>query len=70
MIGGGGEHKTLRMVAEHAAIWHGFGDAGTLAHKNAVLDDWCARPGRDPGEIERSTSVRLVPTRRSAARHR
>jgi probable F420-dependent oxidoreductase len=55
LIGGGGERKTLRLVAEHANIWHGFGDLDTLAHKNQVLDDWCARIGRNPGEIERST---------------
>lgn len=61
MIGGGGEKKTLRMVAEHADIWHGFGDADTMAHKNRVLDDWCAQLGRDPGEIERSTAVRTGP---------
>jgi probable F420-dependent oxidoreductase len=61
MIGGGGERKTLRLVAEHATIWHGFGDAETLAHKNRVLDDWCADLGRDPGEIERSTAAREGP---------
>jgi probable F420-dependent oxidoreductase len=57
LVGGGGEKKTLRIVAEHATIWHGFGDVETLAHKNRVLDDWCARLGRDPGEIERSTDA-------------
>jgi alkanesulfonate monooxygenase SsuD/methylene tetrahydromethanopterin reductase-like flavin-dependent oxidoreductase (luciferase family) len=57
LIGGGGEQKTLRLVAEHATIWHGFGDADTLAHKNRVLDDWCTQLGRDPGEIERSTAA-------------
>lgn len=57
LIGGGGEKKTLRIVAEHAQIWHSFGDADTLRHKNAVLDDWCAKVGRDPHEIERSAGV-------------
>jgi probable F420-dependent oxidoreductase len=57
LIGGGGERKTLRLVAEHATVWHGFGSAETLTHKNGVLDDWCARVGRDPGEIERSTGT-------------
>ncbi|SDE03451.1 LLM class F420-dependent oxidoreductase [Auraticoccus monumenti] len=63
MIGGGGERKTLRIVAEHATIWHGFGDAETLAHKNRVLDDWCAQVGRDPREIERSAGVAPTPGR-------
>lgn len=57
MIGGGGERKTLRLVARHADIWHSFGDAETFAHKNSVLDDWCAREGRDPADIERSVGV-------------
>jgi probable F420-dependent oxidoreductase len=57
LIGGGGEKKTLRIVAQHADIWHGFGDAETLTHKNAVLDDWCAKVGRDPAEIERAAGV-------------
>jgi probable F420-dependent oxidoreductase len=57
MIGGGGERKTLRIVAEQADIWHGFGDPDTVAHKHAVLDQWCAKVGRDPQEIERSSGV-------------
>jgi probable F420-dependent oxidoreductase len=61
LIGGGGERKTLRLVAEHATTWHGFGSPETLAHKNAVLDDWCAEVGRDPGEIERSTGAHGSP---------
>ena len=48
LIGGGGERKTLRIVAEHADIWHGFGGAETIAHKHAVLDEWCARLGPRP----------------------
>ena len=57
LIGGGGERKTLRYAAEYAHIWHGFGDADTVAHKHRVLDQWCARVGRDPLEIERSAGV-------------
>jgi probable F420-dependent oxidoreductase len=54
MIGGSGERVTLRITAQHADIWNGFGDPERAAHKCAVLDDWCRRVGRDPAEIERS----------------
>jgi probable F420-dependent oxidoreductase len=54
LIGGGGEKVTLRIVAERAHIWNGFGDPGAAARKSAILDDWCGRVGRDPNEIERS----------------
>ena len=57
LVGGGGERRTLRIVAEHATIWHSFADAEALAHKSAALARWCAEVGRDPGEIERSVSV-------------
>lgn len=57
LIGGGGEQKTLRMVAQHATIWHGFGDDTVIAHKHRVLDEWCRRQGRDPLEIERSAGA-------------
>ena len=61
LIGGGGERKTLRIVAEHAQIWHTFADAAELTRKSAVLERWCADVGRDPGELERSVSVRRLP---------
>ena len=57
LIGGQGEKKTLRMVAEHAHIWHGFTDASTYPGKAEVLDRHCADVGRDPGAIERSSGV-------------
>jgi probable F420-dependent oxidoreductase len=57
MIGGGGEKVTLRIVAEHADIWHGFGPLDRFTHKSGVLDEWCAKVGRNPGEIERSVTV-------------
>ncbi len=63
LVGGGGEKKTLRIVAEQADIWHGFGGPDTIAHKHAVLDEWCERIGRDPNEIERSAGVSPKPGR-------
>ena len=60
LIGGGGEKVTLRIVAEQADMWHGFLDSkkpDQFAHKNGVLDDWCAKVGRDPSQIERTVGV-------------
>jgi probable F420-dependent oxidoreductase len=57
MIGGSGEKVTLRIVARYADIWNGFGDPDRVRHKCAVLDEWCARVGRDPAEIERSVGA-------------
>lgn len=57
LIGGQGEKKTLRMVAEYAHIWHGFTDATTYPSKAEVLDRHCGDVGRDPGAIERSSGV-------------
>ncbi len=59
MVGGGGEKVTLRLTAEHADIWNGFGPPDEFAHKNAVLNDWCATVGRDPGAIERSVLIEV-----------
>lgn len=57
LIGGGGERKTLRLVAQHADIWHSFSDVDELRRKSAVLAEHCAAVGRDPAEIERSVGV-------------
>ncbi|MEP7089553.1 MAG: LLM class F420-dependent oxidoreductase [Nocardioidaceae bacterium] len=52
MIGGSGERKTLRLVAQYADACNLF-DAGaeTIAHKLEVLRGHCADVGRDPAEV-------------------
>lgn len=57
MIGGTGEKVTLRIVAEHGDLWHGFGDLDRYRHKAEVLAGHCAAVGRDPGEIRRVWAV-------------
>jgi probable F420-dependent oxidoreductase len=57
LIGGGGERKTLRLVAQHADIWHSFSDLETFRRKQQILTDHCAAVGRDPAEIELSVGT-------------
>jgi len=57
LIGGGGEKKTLRMVAQHAHIWHSFSDVATLERKLGILGEHCAAVGRDQTEIEISVEI-------------
>jgi F420-dependent oxidoreductase-like protein len=52
LIGGGGERKTLRLVAMYADACNFIGDTSTVAHKVEVLRNHCATVGRDPSEIE------------------
>jgi F420-dependent oxidoreductase-like protein len=62
MVGGGGERKTLRLVAQYADACNVFGRPEAIARKFRILDDHCAAIGRDPSEIERTTlqDVRLT----------
>jgi F420-dependent oxidoreductase-like protein len=55
MIGGGGERKTLRLVAQYADATNVFGGPTAIHHKYEVLRQHCEDIGRDPNEIERST---------------
>jgi probable F420-dependent oxidoreductase len=57
LIGGGGEKVTLRLTAEHADLWNGFGPVDRFAHKNQVLNEWCDKVGREPTAIERTVMV-------------
>jgi alkanesulfonate monooxygenase SsuD/methylene tetrahydromethanopterin reductase-like flavin-dependent oxidoreductase (luciferase family) len=62
LIGGGGEKKTLRLVAQYADMWNGFGDPTTIRHKVEVLADHCRDIGRDPAEIVKTRLGTLVVT--------
>jgi alkanesulfonate monooxygenase SsuD/methylene tetrahydromethanopterin reductase-like flavin-dependent oxidoreductase (luciferase family) len=60
MIGGAGERKTLRIVAQHADMWNVFGTPEVLAHKDEVLRAHCSDVGRDPAEIERTVGCKIT----------
>jgi len=57
MIGGTGEKVTLRITAQYAHIWNGFGDPAEAGRLSGVLDQRCSEVGRDPSEIERSITL-------------
>jgi probable F420-dependent oxidoreductase len=59
LIATGGRKVGLRLVAEHADVWNHRGSPRELEETSALLDEWCAKVGRDSGEIERS--VLLLP---------
>ena len=58
LIGGSGEKVTLRLVAEYADGWNAFGPPENFAAKNAILNEWCDKVGRDPAEVERTVAIR------------
>jgi F420-dependent oxidoreductase-like protein len=59
MIGGGGERKTLRLVAKYADACNLFGgiDTADVEHKLAVLKSHCEREGRDYDSIEKTVLI-------------
>ena len=60
-IGGGGEKKTLRMVAQYADAWNGLGPLPVLQHKLDVLRQHCDDIGRDYEEILRTAGAAVIP---------
>jgi F420-dependent oxidoreductase-like protein len=61
MIGGAGEKRTLRIVAEHADVWNtGLDEIETFRHKLDVLSRHCEDVGRDPAEIRKSLTIRAI----------
>jgi probable F420-dependent oxidoreductase len=57
LIGGDGERKTLRLVAEHADIWHTFAAPDGLTRKVELIRGYCGDIGRDADEIEIAVGV-------------
>ena len=56
LIGGDGEKKTLRLVAQYADIWNSMGsEVDELKHKIEVLNRHCDTAGRDPAEIRKTS---------------
>ncbi len=55
LVGGGGEQKTLRIVAEFADEWNpGFVDPDGFVRKDRLLSEYCRAIGRDPKTIRRT----------------
>jgi len=59
LIGGSGERKTLRMVAQYADGCNLFGGPDRARHLLGVLEGHCENVGRDPAEITK-TSMRTI----------
>ncbi len=66
LIGGGGEKRTLRLVARYADISNWFGSAEDMRRKAGILEEYCQQEGRDPGQILKTASaqVLLIPRER------
>ena len=63
MVAGGGEKKTLRLVAQYADACNLFGEPDAVKAKLAILREHCDRLGRDYATIDRTTlgTVHLAP---------
>jgi F420-dependent oxidoreductase-like protein len=60
LIGGGGERKTLRIVARHADLWNGFGTPDVIRRKIGILREHCAAVGRNPEEISVTANIGII----------
>jgi F420-dependent oxidoreductase-like protein len=61
MVGGGGERRTLRLVAQYADACNVAGNAREISQKFDVLKRHCDAVGRDYDEIERTTMTIAPP---------
>jgi F420-dependent oxidoreductase-like protein len=67
LVGGGGEQKTLRLVARYADACNVFGGPDQIRHKYAVLRQRCAEENRRFEDIERTNLQSVDLGRESAA---
>jgi F420-dependent oxidoreductase-like protein len=59
-VGGSGPKRTLRVVAKHADVWNGGGSSPDETKELLrILDEHCAKVGRDPKTIRLSRGLRL-----------
>jgi F420-dependent oxidoreductase-like protein len=68
LVGGSGERKTLRLVAQYADGCNLFGDPDRAKHLIGVLEGHCETVGRDPSEITKTAmgQVAIAPTHEAA----
>ena len=60
LVGGGGEKRTLRLVARYADMSHWFGPLADIKRKSEILDRYCEEEGRDPATITRTMGSPVV----------
>ncbi len=61
LVGGGGERKTLRLLARHGDIGHWFGGPiEDLKRKRGVFEEHCAAVGRDPSSVLLTVGMNII----------
>jgi F420-dependent oxidoreductase-like protein len=60
LVGGGGETRTLRLVARHADMSHWFGSLADITRKSEILNRYCEEEGRDPATIVKTMGSPVV----------
>src|SRR5881392_2430078 len=61
LVGGGGERRTLRLLAQHGDIGHWFGgNLEDLKRKKQIFEQHCVEVNRDPSEVLLTVGLMLV----------
>ena len=62
LVGGGGEKRTLKIVAKHAHQWNVWASPELFSQKLAILESHCSDIGRDPATIYKTVAALLFLT--------